>query len=833
MKKLIFTSIIIFTLNTFAQIKGTITDGKGAPMQAVNIFIENSYNNTSSNANGKYELNIKKTGNYTVVVKSLGYKTEKINIDIEKLPYVLNATLAEEQIALNDVIIDKKENPALAIIKNAIANRAANSNKIARFKADFYSKGMLKIKDLPKKILGKKVDLGADFASNLDSTGSGILYLSETISKITFESKSNGDNDIKEKIIASKIAGNSRGYSYNTAKTTNYNFYNNTVPLRFNLISPIASNALNYYKYKLEGSFFDENNQQIFKIKLTPKRDKEPVFEGYIYVVDDSFAIYAVDVFVKGYRMQDEFTEILNLKQNYNYNTQSKIWSKNSQHLDFTAGAFGIKFSADFNYVFSNYEFQDKFEKNTFSNEILSFDTNANKKDNEFWSQNRPIPLSIEEKADYTKKDSLLVIRTSQKYLDSIDNKSNTFKFPNIISGYTYKNSFKKYRFNYAGLLDISSFSFNTVQGYSLSSGFEFQNWNEETGKATTIKTVVNYGFSEKRIRAMGFYAHRFNNQNYAQINISGGTRVSQFNNQPAISPLINTISTLFFKDNYMKLYNNEFANINYTQDIANGINMNSKIEYQTRKPLFNTTDFVVINQDKMYSSNNSLNEKDYTTAGFDQHNLMKVGLDFKINFANKYISRPNGKFNLRNDKYPTINIGFEKSFAASDKKYEFTHLNAQIKYDADLSNKGNIGFNSKVGKFFNAQNIAFMDFKHFNGNQTRVGQSESYLNVFNLLPYYSNSTNDAYFEFHTEYKDNGYIMNKIPLLNLLKSNLVLGFHALAVPQRAPYQEFSVGLDNLGFGKFKMFRLDYVKSLQNGIKTDGLIFGLKILDVLD
>ena len=43
------------------------------------------------------------------------------------------------------------------------------------------------------------------------------------------------------------------------------------------------------------------------------------------------------------------------------------------------------------------------------------------------------------------------------------------------------------------------------------------------------------------------------------------------------------------------------------------------------------------------------------------------------------------------------------------------------------------------------------MDYKHFNGNQTHIGQSERYLNVFNLLPYYANSTNDAYFEIHSD----------------------------------------------------------------------------------
>jgi hypothetical protein len=90
---------------------------------------------------------------------------------------------------------------------------------------------------------------------------------------------------------------------------------------------------------------------------------------------------------------------------------------------------------------------------------------------------------------------------------------------------------------------------------------------------------------------------------------------------------------------------------------------------------------------------------------------------------------------------------------------------------------------NLKAGKFLNAENIAFMDFKHFNGNQTHIGQSARYLNVFNLLPYYSNSTNNRYFEAHSEYNDEGYIMNKIPLLNKLKSTLILGGHALSTPE--------------------------------------------------
>lgn len=828
MKK-IHLLLLLASISGFAQIKGTVSDEKGNPIPFVTIFSANTYNGTTSNDSGKFELNIKTTGKHTIVFQYLGFKTQKISISVEKLPYLLNVKLYEENFTLNEVVINPKDNPANAIIRSAIASKKENSEKTARYVADFYSRGIFKVKDLPKKIMGMKVDLEGMLGSNIDSTGSGIIYLSETVSKIAFEKP----NNLKERIIASKISGNDKGFSYNTAKTASYDFYKNTINFNNNLISPIANNAFNYYKFKLEGTFFDENNQQICKIKVIPKRDKEPVFEGYIYIVDDSWAIYAIDLDIKGYRMKNEFVDVMTLKQNYSYNSKNKIWAKNSQSLAFSAGIFGIKFNGKFNYVFSNYQFPDSFEKKTFSNEILSFEENANKKDSIYWNKNRPIPLTTEENTDYIKKDSIYIVRNSKTYLDSIDKKNNKFKVINIVSGYNFKNTSKKTNFNYAGLLDLSSLSFNTVQGYSLSSGFNFRKRNEENGKNTTINTEVNYGFSDTRLRISGYYSHRFNNQNYAYLSLSGGTKVNQFNDNKPISPMINTVSSLFFKNNFMKLYNLEFAQINYGKEVANGLNLSGKIAYEQRKPLLNTTDYAVVKSADFYSSNNPLDPNDFFSSGFEAHHLVKIGLNARINFGNKYFSRPDGKFNIRNEKYPTLFFAYEKAVSGSDKKYEFDFVNTRLYYDINIGNKGNLTMNLKAGKFFNAKDIAFMDFKHFNGNQTHIGGTNRYLNVFNLLPYYSNSTNGSYFEGHSEYNDSGFIMNKIPLLNKLKSTLILGFHELAIPNRKPYSEVSIGLDNLGFGKFKLFRVDYVRSFQNGSQGDGVVFGLKILNALD
>lgn len=829
MKNYTLLAFLFFSISNFAQIKGTITDNNGNPLPFVSVFEENTYTGTTSNEQGHYQLNVKEVGKNNITFQYLGFKTQKITVSPDSKLITLNVKMLEESFDLNEVVIDPKNNPANAIIRSAIANKKENTEKTSRFTADFYSKGMFKVRDLPKKFLGQKVDIGEDMASNLDSTGTGILYLSETVSKITFEKP----NKLKERIIASKISGNNKGFSYNTATLSTYDFYDNTLEFGVNLISPIANNAFSYYKYKLEGTFYDANNHEINKIKVIPRRDKEPVFEGYIYIVDDSFAIYAIDLDIKGYRIKNEFTEIMKLKQSFNYNAANKIWSKNAQTLSFNAGAFGVKFSGQFNYVYSNYEFKDAFEKKTFGNEIVSFETESNKKDDAFWNEIRPIPLTLEESTDYTKKDSLLTIRQSRKYTDSIDAKNNKFKISSVLAGYDYKNTFKKYSFSYDGLLNIPSFSYNTVQGFNLDTGFSFKKWNDEKGKSTTISTTFNYGFSDQRFRAVGEFSHKFNNINFATLGISGGTKVAQFSSAEPISKFVNSISTLFFRNNYMKLYNLEFAQINYSQDILNGVNLNGKVAYEQRKPLFNTTNYSFFKREDSFSSNNPIAPDDFGTPAFDPHHLFKAALTARINFGNKYISRPDGRYNFKDEKYPTLFLAFEKGFAANEKKYEFERIGASLQYDLNLGNKGILGTNFRAGKFFNAENIAFIDYKHFNGNQTHIGQSDRYLNVFNLMPYYANSTNDSYFEMHLEHNDMGFVMNKIPLLNLLKSTMNIGFHSLAIPDKKPYTELTIGLDNLGFGKFKLFRLDYVHSYQGGLQQNGVVLGLKILNILD
>ena len=170
--------LFFFSVIGFSQVKGTITDSKKNPLSFVSIYLDGTVTGTTSNEAGSYVLPLKKTGSYTIVYQFLGYKTAKKKVDISSFPYELDMVLEEESISLSGIFISTKENPANEIIRQVIENKEENTDKFKTYTAKFYSRGLYKIKDAPEKFLGQAL---GDFGGGLDSTRSGIIYLSETI----------------------------------------------------------------------------------------------------------------------------------------------------------------------------------------------------------------------------------------------------------------------------------------------------------------------------------------------------------------------------------------------------------------------------------------------------------------------------------------------------------------------------------------------------------------------------------------------------------------------------------------------------------------------------
>ena len=394
------------------------------------------------------------------------------------------------------------------------------------------------------------------------------------------------------------------------------------------------------------------------------------------------------------------------------------------------------------------------------------------------------------------------------------------------ILGHTYENSSKNYRFGFD--LPLTSFQFNTIQGYNFDVDLFYIKNFDEFRQYLRISSTLDYGVSDDRLRATGQIFYKFNDITEARISFTGGIVAQQFNPADPIGDFGNSLATLFFQENYMKLYDKSFLQLDYSEEWLNGLRFFGSFAYEKRSSLFNTTDQTFYPQDgKSYLSNDPLNPENELSTPFINHDILKLNAGIQINFGQNYLSYPNSKFNISNESYPTLVLSYEKGFSASVSDYNFDQIKARVFQSFSVSNKGRFSYNARAGAFFNADDIAFMDFQHFNGNQINVSRRGNYTDVFNNLPYYDFSTNESYFEFHAEHDFNGYILGKIPLLNKLNFNLVLGAHSLSTAGNTPYQELTVGLDNVGWGKWRFLRIDYVRSYQSGFLSDAIVFGLK------
>ena len=225
---------------------------------------------------------------------------------------------------------------------------------------------------------------------------------------------------------------------------------------------------------------------------------------------------------------------------------------KLSQTLDFGFGFMGLNGDGRYTCGYSNYDFEPNFSKRSFSNQVLSFEPKANKKDSLYWEEKRPVPLTNIESNDYLKKDSIQVIRKSRKYLDSIDHKNNKFNLLSPITGYTYRNSYEKWSLSFNSPLE--SIAYNTVQGWNASTSLNYFKQLNDKGKWISAGVDVNYGISEDKIRPVFYFSKKWNNLERPRFSISGGITTRQFNGRNPISRLNNTVYSLFRKENYLKI---------------------------------------------------------------------------------------------------------------------------------------------------------------------------------------------------------------------------------------------------------------------------------------
>jgi len=812
MKKiLLLISVVTYFTGVGQEVSGIITDDKGNPLPYASVFVQGTTHGTTANSEGKYFLHFSNPGTYTIIAQYVGYKRDVRTVHLEKTDVTQNFMLSLVDFTMEEVVVRSGENPANEIVRHAIEKRRYYAKQLDHFRCEVYTKGIFRLRDYPSKVLGRKLD----FADG-DTSKQKIIYLSETISTYAVDKP----NNTRIEVHSSKVSGSIDGFGL--AAPQFYSLYNNNVTIGASLnprgfISPIADNAFSYYRYKYEGAFF-EGGKQINKIKVIPKRKYEPLFSGFINIVEDEWRIHSVRLLLTK-ESQMEYLDTLRLEQIYVPAT-ADIWVIQSQVIYPTAKIFGIDGYGSFINVYTRFETNPRFPQKYFSNTILEYTDSSRRKTDEFWDETRPVKLMEEEIRDYRKKDSLEQLSKNPVYLDSIDRKRNKISVLGaLVSGENFSKEKRRETYQVRSLSEM--IGFNVVEGLMMNAAVTYTKRLDSTigRRNIRITPTIRYGFNNGHLNAHLSSTYTFGKKYISSIAFSAGKRVFQFNNASPIGPRNNTLSTLLSEKNILKIYEAWYFNTTFSKGIGSGLTWSVGLQYQDRFPLENTSDFTF----------RDIKNRDFTpnypyeivSSNIIRHQALSAQFGISWQPGARYIKLPDQKINI-GSKWPSMSLVYTQGMnglLGSDvdyAKWKFTLSDIMR-----LKLAGVFNYRVGAGGFLQSRKIGVIDFNHFNGNIARF--ATAYLNSFQLLPIYEFSNTAKFYTLaHVEHHFNGFLTNKIPGFRKLNWYLVGGANTFHV-RKTDYLELFGGFENI----FKVLRLDYYFTFRDGqAGKSGLRIGL-------
>jgi len=161
-------------------IRGRVTNEKNEPLPYATLLVKGTTEGTTTNAAGEYQLELP-DGAYNIVCQYMGYRKEERSVNVSG-NQVLDFQLQPLSLQIREVTIKGGgEDPAYAIIRQAIKKRPVYKAQVPEFSCNAYIKGMFKFRNMPDRFFGQKVDK-QDIG--VDSLGRGIVFLSESVTKI-------------------------------------------------------------------------------------------------------------------------------------------------------------------------------------------------------------------------------------------------------------------------------------------------------------------------------------------------------------------------------------------------------------------------------------------------------------------------------------------------------------------------------------------------------------------------------------------------------------------------------------------------------------------------
>ena len=878
--------ILLSTYSIQAQgIKGKIVDTSGETLPFASISVIGTDKGTASNAEGEYYLALA-PGRHRIRFQYLGYSPLDTVFDVGQSYTSFKAIMHPEAIALPEAIVSGKgEDPAYTIMRRAIAKAKYHSLQVDEYRAMVYVKGSGRLIKVPA-LFRKKINK-ALAEEGIDST---VAFTQESVSKLHYiRPDQYRDTVISIRTVGEDNNTSPMNFIYSSFYEPDV--VGGVSPLapdafahyRFEYLGFIEDDGhvINKIKVTPRGrgdSVFEGVIYIVDDVWSIHSLDLTTYIWGIKFDIQQQFDPIKPDVWLPVHEIYDVSGDVFGFAFVYRYFARltdykitlnpelevpvivldAKVETEEAKAAEakigkksYAEGLGGLEANEELSAkqlrkMMRDYEKQE-IESLPETDTVQTVNTNqqyidstAYKYDSAFWQEVRPLPLTDYEIKGYARQDSIAAIpppakdESEEVSGDSVSislggdgfsanvKRRSDFKFMHLITGGRYDVGDKLFLQLKAPLQSIN---FNTVDGFHF--GYELALGNRNNKPVNwEVGGLVRYAISREAFNYEGklkFYGKGWS------VRAAAGNQTKQYGDDYPIHAWANSLYTLFFNRNYMKIYEQQFGRVTYEQKVSEAFGFELTGEYAQRHRLENTSDLVFFNdKDLLYTGNDPLHLEggddvfnDHTAVITDISTWIKPFWSYKVERGTK---------SKDYSRSPMLTLSYRKGWGEDYDPFDL--VRAQFDAKATIGAGSVLSMRIAAGMFMGDNTPKyFHDFAHYPGSQM-IGAPNNPVGAFRMLDYYLFSTNDqfAYGLFNYQFRRFGLTQFDYFRRQGIRENVI--FNTLLSPESNQYAEIGYSINYI----LRVLRLEFVTSWQDftyqdfairiGVATDfGSIFG--------
>ena len=369
-------------------------------------------NHVMVSSNGEGQFSIDRHNGWKLTFSAVGYQPLTVEISANtKSP--MRIALKPEKTQLQNVTVrgrrnrySRKDNPAVELMRRVIAaKKKTNLNNHDFYQYNKYQKLTLAFNDLSPQdlengIFGKK-QWALDQMELCPYNNKLILPVSvdETVTRKIYRKDPKSEKDI---IMGQNTSGLNdlfeTGDILNTVLKdvfTDVDLYDNQMRLlQYPFTSPIADNAISFYRYYIEDTTFVDRDK-CYHLQFMPNNQQDFGFRGDLYIIADSTLHVRKCTLTIPKKSDVNFVDNLQIIQEYRQLDNGEwVLSTDDMFVEMSVAKFLSKVIVIRTTRTQDYDFEEINKKLFKGKQKERHEANAQMRDDDFWNQYRSVQLT-------------------------------------------------------------------------------------------------------------------------------------------------------------------------------------------------------------------------------------------------------------------------------------------------------------------------------------------------------------------------------------------------------------------------------------------------------